>query len=471
MTDKKIFRFHKIIMLKKVVAILIFFLLIFKRDFKDILTGKEELSSLFENIGYVGITIIFFAILGLVRGFLIYKNSYLEVTENSVIFIKQGFFSTKHKESKLSRISNVSIQKNLFDKIFGVSTLKLDIDSAETADEDDYSILLKDRDAELLRNFITLHDENLKKYGETSLNLDCFEENETFVEDLESKFTQVYTYSFVDYVKQIVLSSSLSIVYIIFFIFLQFKSASSTVFKTGTILVMLSAFYDIFRKVSKYHDFTVKANGEKLSWQYGLFNKRTFDVDKTNIKSVQIKQSFLARIFRQYSVSVTVVGVGSSDEEMTTIILYSSKDKVCEMLKELLGEDLISGFEKEHIIVAFVKSVIWTLVLSLLLMFEVVRNNWYYLTLFNLLVVIIIFSKTYGTGYLVKNGKIYVLSSLFGATIKQLDINKVEFVTTHDNFIYRKFGLMSMNFTYKGTAGADEIKTGYVRSVRECSLI
>jgi uncharacterized membrane protein YdbT with pleckstrin-like domain len=80
----------------------------------------------------------------------------------------------------------------------------------------------------------------------------------------------------------------------------------------------------IVKSVVKYYKFKVWADEDALKVQYGLFNKKSFSLQKTKINGIILRQSILMRIFKLYTAEVIVIGYGDKSEQggMEQAIIY-----------------------------------------------------------------------------------------------------------------------------------------------------
>lgn len=108
-------------------------------------------------------------------------------------------------------------------------------------------------------------------------------------------------------------------------------------FSIISILLLLITFgYNVIKNIAKYYGYTVKSNEKYIYWNYGLFANKEFTIAKKDIRSIEMNQSLLARLFKCYSIDVKVVGVGNNNGPACITTGYFPKEKI-----ELLVSDLI----------------------------------------------------------------------------------------------------------------------------------
>ncbi len=87
------------------------------------------------------------------------ENSWLK------IFLDTGLFSTRHEETNLYRIFDISVTQTIFDKIFGLGTIYLYCNEEKTENSENMT-LIRVKDPFKVRNQIAeLVEKERKQYG------------------------------------------------------------------------------------------------------------------------------------------------------------------------------------------------------------------------------------------------------------------------------------------------------------------
>ncbi len=450
------FYYSKAIIVKPVFTTLLLMLVFFRRvlvrGLKRGVFAIDDYDLKFVLI--VGGVVIFFTLINMFVKYTLYKSSCLEINEKSIIYKKKTIFSEKYKEASLDSISNIHVKRSLLDRLFSSVNLSLDIDSSETASKEDYNILMSEKSSE---EFKALFD----RYKMGSVHDDeCFRE-----ELVCEKYDVVYRYSKKECLMHIALNTRVLLV--VFLISSAILTISDIVegFSIVSLLLFLFLFLiDSVKKAEKYYDYVVLSNDTHIRWEYGFINRDVFEVEKTKIRSVELKQTLVARVFKKYSVDINIVGVGNEKSDMKTIVLYSSEDKMKNIIEVILpNHPLVSNYIGESLIVLCYRLLQSLVFLMALLFLPVVRANLLYYTFFVIFVLLVVFlySKNFGFDY--RDGKILVREGLFGLRTNEVALSSIEHLDLRSDYVYAKFGIARLRVYYKDTKGFGDLKSPYLR--------
>ena len=84
-----------------------------------------------------------------------WAKTWISIEEDAIVIEKR----TLHRKVNtigMKNISNINMEQNLFERIFGTCKVKLDTNSKTTADETDVKIILKKEKAEEFKNLVML---------------------------------------------------------------------------------------------------------------------------------------------------------------------------------------------------------------------------------------------------------------------------------------------------------------------------
>ncbi len=406
---------------------------------------------------FIGGVLLVFTLINMFIKFTLYKSSYIEINEESIIYRKKTLFSEKQKESPLHTISNIHIKKSILDKIFSSVSVHLDINSSETANKDDYSILLSDESAK-----------NFKKM------FDHYKNKETVVEEKkETPYDVVYKYSKKECILHILFN--VSIFLLLFAIASAILSISDVIDKFSIVsflIFIVMFFYDSVKKIEKYYNYSIYSNDTHIHWTYGYFNKEEFEIEKSKIISTEIKQTFIARIFKRYSVDINIVGVGSEKSDMKTIVLYTSKDKMSDILEKILPDNnLITEYKKEERIVLIYKVIKTSVFLSAFLFIPILRSYILYYLIFIVAIdtFVLLHSKNLAFRYV--NGRIMIRDGLFEIKTNEIDIKTLEYIDVEMDVIYKKIGVKRLVIHYKDSKGVGKLESPYLKKIEFETLL
>lgn len=455
----KTYKYHPIIIIKPIFKYLVFIFFVFIRELEDSFENGFSITSLvngeiFRSLVGGGAIFLIIIAFSMINGAITYFKSHIELSREVIIYKKNTIFSKKHKETPLSQISNINFNRGILDRIFSTVEMQLDINSSETASESDYSILLKKSDAENFKQLFELYSHEIFDHEDRSI---LSKDSEQY------QFDQVYEYKGHEFWRHIFLSTSITAILMGCGLFILTLSDIFESFSIISILLLLITFgYNAIKNIAKYYGYTVKSNEKYIYWNYGLFANKEFTIAKKDIRSIEMNQSLLARLFKCYSIDVKVVGVGNNNDELMTIVLYNPKHKAIKILNELIpNNDLNLNFESEISKVRLYKSLVAIVLLSPLLLIEIVRRYIfiYFIVLFLVIASIIIISR--GKGFMYDGEKIKIISAFFGINMTSIYLKNVDHICVKKQPIYSKMGLCKIELFYKNNNGPACITTGY----------
>ena len=293
-----------------------------------------------------GLLCIFLYIVLTICSIFYYKTSAYELTEKEII-CRRGFLFKKKSIIEYKKIHAISSKQNIIDKIFKISTLKIDSGSTNTAHTAEIQIIEKEEVVTKIINRIKAI-QNDQFYEESSIITESKEIENKNIYNFNSKLKVIYS----------LLNSMGS--FIIFFVMLSISVAIILVLHlTSRLDLPKSVFYLILAvlaylvisalnfgiamltSILKYYNFKLyRDNNIEIS--YGLINitKNTFKYDK--IKAIRIEQGIFKRIFGYVTVKIEVIGYTelskgeNNSQQVGVLIPLCKKRDVNKILNEFL---------------------------------------------------------------------------------------------------------------------------------------
>lgn len=301
---------------------------------------------------------------------IVWSKTWITIGENSIVIERNTRISQKKNTIGITNISNVNLEQSLFAMILGTCKLKLDTNSLSTANATDVTIVLKRKQAEEIRVLLMarISGEQLQ---------DNYSVEEMQIKEDEDVAQQVGNIATINETKKQVRIDSGNILlhgifssrfiyailiplYIIFEFVTKMDStdidyliqgvgdfAAATIGLTLFILVaivswmVLAMAFSLIRTAIKYWNFQIERREEKLVLQYGLTKKVNYSIPVDKIQAVVVKQSLLARIFKQYMVEVVNVGMNDDEKEAQSFLLPYCKRKLLEERMQLLLPEFV----------------------------------------------------------------------------------------------------------------------------------
>ncbi len=456
------FRCHPSIILEKTGGKVLILLFLSISSFDDIIEIYKQES--FTNVMLVSLGIIGLLCFILILNIITWYKTYIKVEENTIV-IKRNTIISKENTFGIKNIANVNLEQNLFERLMGTYKIKIDTDSLSTANKTDIEIVLSKRDAYELKNKIV-----------KLMN------NDSSIENDEVELEYDIVYSVVDILKHCfynlsLLKIMLNLMTIAFVMFTTYQIDEGKGLITN-IIVSITCIMTVGKlfigDLIKYYNFSIKREENKLYISYGLLKKNKFTVPVDRINSININQTLLSRVFKQYKCEIVTIGVGDDESEGSQILLSSKERDFMKNINILLPEFKLEEFnlqkqhKKTHIInvvstfmsMAFI-SVIFYIILKLFdFEFElnIILLCWFGVFIFLVLVHVMSYITI---GVNLRKDNLITSSGIFSRQISIVQYNKIQHLILHENPVSRRFNLLKCNLFILASLGKSIKNIGY----------
>lgn len=475
--ETKRFRNHYSSVFEKISTFLVtFFLIIILNlgedftieDTGDVVEGLIDSIYLIIGIG------IFLLIIGVIIGILSWSwsKTWIVLEENAISVEKNTFTFTKNTLG-IKDISNVNLEQNIFEMIIGTSKVKINTNSLSTASTTDIKIILKKKDAEVLKNYLNQKINELNQ-PEKAVNV----ENKIATDGVNQKNGEQQVHIAETSAKDIFLNSIYStnvlasviialiscgfLVNIINFIFgadtvdnWLYESLSVTFIIVGIIIFTIAVLiWNCIKNYIKMFNFSVRRENDKIGIKYGMLKQIEFSVPVDKINAIVIHQTLIARLFKKYSAEMVNVGMGDEKEEDTYFCLYGSKEHLVETIKNILPEfadalDVeIEKQPKSAILIKFIGVIMWMVILSAV---GAVINHFvdgafvYVVVVLGIILVISIILNILGfmvAGLGNSDDFCYIKDGAIATKQTIIKFDKIQFMTANKNILTNKLGIV-----------------------------
>lgn len=331
----------------------------------------------------------------------------------------------------------------------------MDTDSTETLKNADYQLVVKMKDAVLIKNLInSLKEENQEYIFENDIE----EINENYI---------VKTFSGKDILRHIFLSISpivtlIQIGLVMFPIIFDEQAKISLPIVFLVILVYLGIF--ITRQLNRINNLTITRKTNEIDISYGFLTTEHFSVPINKIQSLESEQSFFARVFNYKIYKINAVGVGNEKEESNILNVYLKSNEADKNLKDMLPEFKIeSNFIPQNINYIKYLSIIY-LIVALIFSTILVYNNYFWISLiFDLILIIAIILQLKYNYISLQSDRIVIKRGLFSVLTRTVYYEKIDTITIHQNILSKIFKIQKLKVTFRGKTGKDNIYTGYFK--------
>ena len=321
---------------------------------------KADLSFLTEKGALIVPGVILLLAAAVIAQVLVWRKTYISIEDNAVV-IEKGSVNKQKNTIGIRNISNINLEQNLIEMLFGTCKVKLDTNSRSTADSTDVKIVLKKADALWFRQEVARRIEAAgslpglqKPENEAGRGQECAEEQSGAVRPAEDGEEYDVRADLGDVLRHGIFSiSAVSVVIFILALAGTVFSMVETVRNADLLgtaaggaagiavaaLIALSSLWDTVKDFVRYYDFRAKRREDKIHIQYGFFKKVEYTIPVDKIQALKIRQSMVARIGRRYMAEIINVGMGDDQEEKNSfLILYCTENELRRQLRLLLPE-------------------------------------------------------------------------------------------------------------------------------------
>ena len=265
-----------------------------------------------------------------------WAKTWISIEEDAIVIEKR----TLHRKVNtigMKNISNINMEQNLFERIFGTCKVKLDTNSKTTADETDVKIILKKEKAEEFKKLVML-----------KMN----EETAELVAEVEDEDWDV-SYSPKEIIMHCIYTASIfSILFLIvtiigFVIGIHSVQTGKVIMDTlvniiGSVVaiafVVTSVLQGLVKDFFVYYGFRAKRKANKIYLSHGLIKKRQYVLSVDKINAVKLVSPTVSRLLGRQYVQLICIGVGDEENENSMLLLSEKKDTMRERLSVLLPE-------------------------------------------------------------------------------------------------------------------------------------
>ena len=248
----------------------------------------------------------------------------------TVFYIDGGYLVCRRttlmkKDSRLplSSLATVNLERSIFERIVGTAKIKIDINSAATADKTDFTFVLTAARA--------------KEFEQILLEAKNTAADEKKEEETEKKET-VCSFSNAQAVRHVLLSQpivqllfSAALLGISFFSQLQTADISAILPTAG--FIVLAWLFGMVMKILSACRFRVECDEKSIYISSGLLKVKKYSFERGKINALVVRRPLLARMAGLYSAEVAVIGFGNDKEETPQISLLVKKEELERILK------------------------------------------------------------------------------------------------------------------------------------------
>lgn len=336
---------------------------------------RNHITIIFEQLGAIGVIILTFFFSGLtdsigsaggIRGALFALKYGIKSQESIIFFVaaavavfmigrlvfrwyKTFFYidgeyliyerrTLMKKTSRLpfSALATVNLERNIFERLVGTAKIKIDINSAVTADKTDFTFVLPLEKAKQLEKIL------VKAKDEASV------QTETEVYDRQSvcSFTNAQAVRHV-LLSQPVVQLLVSAVFIGSSVYSQFQMSDLSAVLPTVGLLLAAWIFGVIMKILSVCNFRIECDEKSIYISSGMLKVKKYSFERSKINAVVVRRPLLARMAGLYSAEVAVVGFGNDKEETPQISLLVKKQELEKILSLCVPDFSCTGEEKK----------------------------------------------------------------------------------------------------------------------------
>ena len=319
------FRNHPTVILSQTVAsgvilslIMYFTLIDSLKDFREALILIGVMVAVIASISYV-----------------YWKKTLYVFTDTEINVTRDMLLSKSDKHIQYSRLASVTVRRDIFNRIFGTSTLMFNVNSSVNATSAEATLTLKRVSADILRDRLNalVFSKDMPLSDETEVH--------TMIQVTN---TDVILHSILGQSTGQQMFGLLMFIYAVVTLFTNNGGG----FVTAVLLMAISTVIPFISSLLKYYNYRVFRIGDTVTVESGLFSttRRSFKVNKIN--SVRMRSPLIARLLGKTILEAEVVGMGDQDDGRSPVLCPLKRTSEVECLFRNLVPELYFESEPVH---------------------------------------------------------------------------------------------------------------------------
>lgn len=335
-------RCHFSIIFERIWKVLVLLLIIIFNQMPSIINNIDEIKDI-DKIAELGTSKIIMAagafvllfVIIIIYNILVWYRTYIWIEDNTII-VERNTINKKKNTYSIYNISNINIEQNLFERIVGTNTIKIDTNSSAKLSGTDIKIVFKNDKAQEFKNLIMSQMKNTD--GETASG-----EQEEYDVVCSHKDVIMHCIYNIKILSVVILLGTI-IGFIIVLLHVNVGDSTLEIIKNaigGTIafiILIVSTVQSMVKSYFSFYGFKAKRSKDMIYLEYGLLKKKTYTIPLDKINAVKIVQPLISRILKKYSVEIVNVGMGDEKNESAQLTLSCSKKEVEKYITLLLPE-------------------------------------------------------------------------------------------------------------------------------------
>lgn len=316
---KNVFKAHPIMIFRVIRPYLFILVLPLIRALVQYLTSGEVDGLLTLELFAVAF-ILLVAILG-------WRSIKITVRDN-FITVQKGFLIRSSAEIELSRLSSISLKQNLFEFLIGCVSCSINTEAGRPK-KSDFDIKMSIKDAKRLYDLV-YSAKNMK-----TIRFSAYRIALLAAATSSAASGIIAVVPIINELSRLIgVAISDILLYEINIVSSKFNNIFPPVVNTLTVIILASYGVSFIIAFLKNVDFKLKSDRENIQIQSGLLVRKRVIFKKSMVNDVCFEQTALLRLFRRYSMRVSIGGYGDAKGEKAVIVPVAKHIELEKRLKK-----------------------------------------------------------------------------------------------------------------------------------------
>lgn len=260
--------------------------------------------------------------------YIYWAKTLITITDDDIIVERNTVFKTK-KTIPYRKIASINADRDLIDRIFDTTKLKVNINSSRNATVPEVVLTFGKTFADEVRSELS------RRIFNQTFDKEQYDAAESAV-----KFTNrdVVLHGLISLSTYQTIMTILLLAYSVTIVF--FTEANLTGVAIALMLVVFMEVFPMFFLIIRYYNFKVFRTGDTIHLQHGAIQNYHSSFEIHRVNAVRIKRTLFARLMKKAYIEAEVVGIaGGNDGKIRPMIsILSKEENIGTIMREILPE-------------------------------------------------------------------------------------------------------------------------------------
>jgi len=283
-----------------------------------------------------------FAVLGIG----IWACSWLTMYEDHAVS-EVNFIVKKTTVIPYAKVASANLVRNIFDRVFGTSNIRVNVNSAVNSAKAEVSFVLKKEDAERIRTILTTG-----MFGDSPPATEEESEASGTEDEIEGEkvgFTYLDSFLY-GFLGGGTASTLWTILLLAYSVYTGILADGVSLFPL--LLLFFTTGIQIVSSIIRYCNFVLVRNGDRLHIHHGLTRTYDTEFEARRINAFRIRRPLFMRLIGRCTVEVEVVGINAMENTVTPVVGLMVRERDLDSFMERFVPELpadipVSGVPRE----------------------------------------------------------------------------------------------------------------------------